>query len=464
MLRGRTTSNDSDLASPSTQSPAAWRSTWAAPDGPSLESIRPLATQIADNAGCEVLIDHRQGFLYFGALTDPATAWADPGTGELMGRLATEDRWTHIWSQVLKQGANPPTIQHATQVTMDLPGGGALHRVGFVTRMGIDPADYRGLEPKLATALDAAPFVSVTGWPADGAAPGSRHPQAFAVCWSTSATHAALQDLSPGAAPEWVLAGRVNAAFDAARLARPELAAARCLTADGSPGSIWEISLRLYGGVTLADVRARATRIRQTLDTPWLRVAPADSGCVLFAGVRPEDARLADPGADRLRLVALDWDQAWADSGVAGKAGLLPGLVDTAPLPRNPAVRVLDFRLARRAGPIPGPAVAAETADRHWQRLRADPVRRRRGHGAAAGRQGQPAAGPCAVRLRRLQLQYRRPRARASRSRSASTGRPSPTTRRWTRICCWPGSPAPGSPAWRRVWSTGRWSAAGRCT
>ena len=346
MIGRGTSSSASSLAHPGGVSPAAWRSTWSAPDGPSLESIRPLAADIAQNAGCEVLIDHRQGFLFFGALTDTAVAWTDPGTAELMDRLRTEDRWTHIWLQVLKQGANPPTIQHATHTTVELPGGGALHRVGFVTRMGIDPADYRGLEPKLATALGAAPFVSVTGWPAAGDAPGSRHPQAFAVCWSTSAVAAAPQHLSPDAAgAEWVLAGRVNAAFDAARLARPELAAACCLTTPGSPGGIWESTLRLYGGVTLADVRARAGRIRQVLDTPWLRIAPDPAGCVLFAGARPEDARLADPGADRLRLVALDWEQAWADSGVTGKAGLLPDLVDAAPLPHNPAVRVHDFRL-----------------------------------------------------------------------------------------------------------------------
>ncbi len=194
--------------------------------------------------------------------------------------------------------------------------------------MGIDPADYRGLEPKLATALGAAPFVSVTGWRAPGDAPGSRHPQAFAACWSTGSIAAAPQNLSHASgSAEWVLAGRLNSAFDAARLARPELVIADCLTAPGSPGGIWEITLRLYGGVTLADVRAKAGRIRQTLDTPWLRVAPADAGCVLFAGVRPEVARLAHPGADRLRLVALDWDHAWSDSGVTGKAGLLPHLL-----------------------------------------------------------------------------------------------------------------------------------------
>jgi len=55
-------------------SPAVWRSTWASPDGPNLEAIRPLVSEIARNSGCEVLVDHRQGFLYFGALTDPDTS------------------------------------------------------------------------------------------------------------------------------------------------------------------------------------------------------------------------------------------------------------------------------------------------------------------------------------------------------------------------------------------------------
>ena len=444
---------------PSIPSPAAWRSTWAAPEGWSLESIRPLAAEIARNARCEVLIDHRQGFLFFGALTDAATAWTDPDTEGLMDRLRTEDRWTHIWSQVLKQGANPPTIQHATQTTVELQGGGELHRVGFVTRMGIDPADYRGLEPKLATALGAAPFVSVTGWPAAGDAPGSRHPQAFAVSWSAGPTPTAPQHLSPTAgAAEWLLAGRVNAAFDAARLARPELATACCLTAPGSPGGIWEITLRLYGGVTLADVRARAGRIRQSLDAPWLRIAPDLAGCLLFAGSHPEGARLADPGADRLRLTALDWDQAWADSGVTGKAGLLPDLVDTAPLPRNPDVGVHDFRLP--------PGWTQRECGGRWRSCGPPPATTscRSVPAPARTRCGCSSPGTTRYLIWHRSTFPPQPADPAFRSLSASTANPSPTTRPWTRTCCSPGSPAPGSPAWRRPWCTGRWSAPGRCT
>ena len=125
----RTTSGDSDITR-TASSPAAWRSTWAAPDGPSLESIRPLALDIARNAGCEVLIDHRQGYLFFGALTDPGTAWDDPDTRDLMRRLATEDRWAHVWSQVLKQGANPPTIQHGRPDPADPRRAVAARRPG----------------------------------------------------------------------------------------------------------------------------------------------------------------------------------------------------------------------------------------------------------------------------------------------------------------------------------------------
>jgi len=42
-------------------SPAVWRSTWASPDGPNLEAIRPLVSEIARNSGCEVLVDHGRG-------------------------------------------------------------------------------------------------------------------------------------------------------------------------------------------------------------------------------------------------------------------------------------------------------------------------------------------------------------------------------------------------------------------
>ena len=171
---------------------------------------------------------------------------------------------------------------------------------------------------------------------------------------------------------------------------------------------------------------------------------------MLFAGARPEDAQLADPGADRLRLVALDWDQAWADSGVTGKAGPAAGTGGhraAAPEPGRPGA---GLPVAARGGPA--------RVRRSLAKLR-----------TATGNdflQIRPGAGADTLRLLVARdnplpelapfdfTGTRRPRpghpVRGRRRRRAHRA----TTRHWTRTCCWPGSPAPGSPAWRRVWCT----------
>ena len=342
------------------QSPvAAWMTTWAWPDGPSLTEVRSLVGDLSAAFGCDVIIDSRgagaEPAMYFGGMLDPDVEFA-PRTHNgqpvatdyptLMENLSVEDHWDSIWAQVSKQGTNPPTVQHAVRSTTELGDGTVINRQAFVTRTGIDPSEYRGLEPKLATALSAAPFVCVTGWTTSGTGRrGERHPQAFVVYWANSAVPATPDRLASSPAAINVLAGHVNAAFDAAKLARPEIVNATSLTTKRSSRHLWQISLRLYGGVTLADVRSRANRLRSAFGAQWLRVAATDDGCDLYVGGEPEDVDLARPKQDLPRLIALDWEQAFADSGVTGNSGLLPELVGTDHLPRNEQVQVLDFRL-----------------------------------------------------------------------------------------------------------------------
>lgn len=342
------------------QSPvAAWMTTWAWPDGPSLTEVRSLVGDLSAAFGCDVIIDSRgagaEPAMYFGGMLDPDVEFA-PRTHNgqpvatdyptLMENLSVEDHWDSIWAQVSKQGTNPPTVQHAVRSTTELPDGTVINRQAFVTRTGIDPSEYRGLEPKLATALSAAPFVCVTGWTTSGTGRrGERHPQAFVVYWANSAVPATPDRLASSPAAINVLAGHVNAAFDAAKLARPEIVNATSLTTKRSSRHLWQISLRLYGGVTLADVRSRANRLRSAFGAQWLRVAATDDGCDLYVGGEPEGVDLARPKQDLPRLIALDWEQAFADSGVTGNSGLLPELVGTDHLPRNEQVQVLDFRL-----------------------------------------------------------------------------------------------------------------------
>lgn len=334
---------------------AAWQSTWAAPDGPSMVDIRAVAGDIADDLGTEVLVDHRSGLIYFGALFDDAAVWRseDTPTGSrvAMEQLSTEDEWISRWQQVLKQGSNPPTIAHNTYAEKELKDGTVVHRVAWMTRVGIDPSEYRGLEPKLATSLNSAPFVAITGWPGSGDRPGERHPQAFVIYWADAPVPSSPERVSPSAAAQWVIAGHINQAFDAARLARPEVASARALTKPDTKNHIWRVDLRLYGGVTLADIRGQAARLRQALGASWFRVAAAEDGATLYIGALPATAELRSPRHDRLRLAALDWAQAWVDSGISGVGGLVPELLESSTLPHNEQVQRLTFRLPSGVDP-----------------------------------------------------------------------------------------------------------------
>lgn len=353
------------LTDPSS-SVAAWESHWAWPDGPSLTEIRPLTSDIAAQFGVDVLIDHREDVVYFGALTggvlagssDEAELASGPGdeptfpaSGQdwpaVFANLATEERWLTVWESVLKSGANPPTIQHATYTELGCrttSGEFTIFRQAFTTRLGVDPAEFRGLEPKLATALESAPFVTVTGWAVRGDRPGERHPQAFAVCWSMSQLPN-IERIAPSPGAKLALAGLMNGAFDALRLARPEVATAEALTAQRSTAHLWSVSLRLYGGVTSADVRSRSERLRQTLGVTWLRVSDADDGCVVYLGADPGSVDFDDPDTGSALVASLDWAQAWMDASVSNADGELPELVSVGSIAKNPNVRIFEFTI-----------------------------------------------------------------------------------------------------------------------
>jgi hypothetical protein len=322
-----------------------WRSQWAWPGGPTLEVARSLIGDIAASFGTEVLIDHRStDSLYFGALTDANVTFdAESGTDwpSLFASLTLEDKWTGIWENVSKQNANPPTIQHQVSAERPLDNGTVVKRMAFATRLGVEPGEYQGLEKKLATSLDSAPFVAVTGWVTNG----ERHPQAFTVYWANAAVPSSPDLLSPSAAALWVLAGHINMAFDDSKLARPEIIDAKSLTEPRSRGTLWEIGVRLYDGVTSSDVRDKADRIRKAMRTPWLRVADAPNGCVIFVGADPANANLQSPERDIPRLISLDWEHAWKASGVIGSSGAVPELTNTGTLPSNGQVQILDFAL-----------------------------------------------------------------------------------------------------------------------
>lgn len=356
-------------ANPTPAPPAAWRSWWSWPGGPDLATVRRSVGSgpVSAAFGCEVLFDHRRDITYFGALDfSPETGGPErfiegEDAAKALADLGEEDRWDAIWAATLKRDANPPTVKLNTVDSRPLADGTEITRLAFAVRLGDDPLAYQRLETKLASSMNGVAFASITGWPVASNRPGERHPQAFAVTYSRKTvprTPDALPDSTAGA---WVLAGHVNAAFDACKLPRPEVVSATCLT--GAPakrtrpdrlaappmrsptGNLWSIQLRLYGGVTLATVRTAAERLRSEMGAPWLRVERAEDGCTLYVGQVPALANLSDPVTQKPKLISLDWEQAWLDTKVIGTGGLVPRLISTDVMPNNNDVQVLIFEL-----------------------------------------------------------------------------------------------------------------------
>lgn len=341
----------------------AWAVTWMLPSGPPANYIRAQGIgDFTEAFGAHVLVDHRAmggtGCLYVGPLLDEDTKW-DPSSGlnrKAMLKLTEEDAWDNRWIEVMKQGSNPPVMQYETKSEARLRDGQVIEHMAFVTRQGMPPAEFRAFEPKLATVLNAAPFVAMTGFP--GERRGERHAQAFSVYWSKETVPSRPDLLKPADtgrrgrgsddAPKWVLAGRVNEAFKVARLAeRPEVDSVTCLTKPESARHIWKIDLFLHGGVTLGELRAQANKIRQHWGSEWLRIAVDKDGMVsIVAGAKPGTTRvkLSHPRHEAM-LAKLDWDQTFLDSGVSGIGGLLPVLTNISSLPKNKDVHDLEFDL-----------------------------------------------------------------------------------------------------------------------
>jgi hypothetical protein len=265
-----------------------------------------------------------------------------------------EDLWNSRWGGVLKSNVNMPRPDHLSRTQAQLASGATIHRQPFIVLAGERPDDYFGLEQKLRSTSLATTFVSTTGFLMPGQP--ERHPQGVVVNWVEPGQQVPRSPaaLTPPrrlarevqSMPEaWVLSGMINEAFDAARLPRPEVFGVRALTPPTSDLHLWEVKLRLYGGVTLDAVQRQASKLREVLQSPWVRLTTNEHGITLFAGASPDSVKLALERRDRPQIVALDWAQAFADSRVRGAGGELPRLESTHTLEHNEKVRSIDFAL-----------------------------------------------------------------------------------------------------------------------
>lgn len=329
----------------------SWLAHWAVPNGPPFSFLADYADDIGAEAGTEVTIDKRNGDIFFGALSDETTPWTNPANAKRVKNIALDNVWYRRWKNVFQGKIEFIPRREAELYGEAKIGDITIYRQPFSMGQGVELKQYDRLEDKLAVALDSAPMVAITGFKSQGDREGARHPQGMCVVWSPSAqVPSSPERLKPGSranANEWVLTWMLNRAFDhTKRLARPEIISTKCLTSPDSSGHIWEMKLRLYGGVTLEEVRTQSERIRQSMAASWIRVIEDAYGCTIAVGVKPNapGVKLSNPRtADR--IAELNWEQAFAISGVSGHGGVLPKMVNRSVMEKNKNVSVLDFTL-----------------------------------------------------------------------------------------------------------------------
>jgi hypothetical protein len=351
--------DDSDEDQSNELSPAVWATTWHPGTGPGMKNMRLNAIgPLSKSLGTSVVVDHRlnggDGLILIGALDEVETTYT-PESGietQYVKNLMTEDYWTVCWTEVLKVGANQPAIKHKNFTEASLKDGVVIYKQMFTVPRGWSPADFMGLDDKIATVRNSAPFVYV-GWRHIQAAvgkppvrPGERHPGVIDVYWTEKEVPVTPQALEPahGQAPKWLLSGMVGKAFRSAKLDQPELLTARPLTTLRSDQHLWKIDLRLYGKETLTTVRAAVSKLQSALGVPYVRVADHAEGVTLVIGAKPEDVRIANP-ADTGYLIGLDWQASWMSGKIVNVNGELPMLAKSSVLPNNPKVQQLDFDL-----------------------------------------------------------------------------------------------------------------------
>ncbi|MFD6092833.1 FtsK/SpoIIIE domain-containing protein [Oerskovia sp. NPDC060338] len=330
-------------------SPIAYEASWDFPQAGSYETLGSLVGPVQERMQVMVRVDHRSRQMFLGDLD------AVPDSiSQQIENLHLAAKWTKHWADALKQGTKGPLVQPGVISSAELANGTEVHCVPFAVGQGQNPLDFFGYEENLASTVNVA-FITTTGFcpPTRGARPGERHNLGLTLLYSQAAVPMSPHLLapSPGRSPQqaqrWVLAGMVNKAFDAAKMARPEVVNVKAMSAARSRGHIWALTLRLYGGVTTADVRRKVQVIAQTWGVPWVRLGPASEDTItLFAGANPSSVTLADPATDEMRITALDWEQAWADAKVVNPVtGAVPTLTAADRLEHNDKVQVLDFAL-----------------------------------------------------------------------------------------------------------------------
>lgn len=218
------------------------------------------------------------------------------------------ERWTQRWEDALRPGEKPPHLQESAVKITRFGDDIALTYTPFLVPQGLNISRFftKDMRARLTTTLRATPFLAVTGITgplAGNLGAGVRHGQGFAVIHSDKPVPANPATYAPAPhgterndAVKWVIAGRLNEAFENAKLDHPEVDSVIPLTMPDSAGHIWRAKVRLYGHGSLEDVKNARTTISRAFDGAFIGIQPIAGTGLIFLTIG------ADPNDDAVRV------------------------------------------------------------------------------------------------------------------------------------------------------------------
>lgn len=322
-----------------------------------------------------------QDRLIFGRL-DEATTFADPTLRKYLQQIYEGQEWQRVWSQA--GAVQAPFPDWGSKKTANLPGGHQMHRISFSVPYGRPASDYlRIATDKIKTAMNplTRQLAAVPALTRSSSAQEDLNDSKLSLVWSHDPISTSPRELRPDREPEaqrerasfgavaresartavpvsrargprniaqkMALDIAVAQAFSAAKLERPVVLHAQPLTRSTSREHLWDLELRLFGKLTLQDLRSSKTfvSLKNALSAPYLRVAPTLNGNIrMVMGAKPSELTEFVSTKEESMLIQLDWEQAFQAANVL-RDGSAPMLADASLLPKNPRVQRLVFDL-----------------------------------------------------------------------------------------------------------------------
>lgn len=269
---------------------------------------------------------------------------------EVVNSIEVGSEWASHFAQITIKGisdTNRPRLQWAVRTSAEY-GGNEILSESFLTRQGVemDQILTASLEKQLSTTLKGAGFVSAVPYYMRGA----RHPLAFTVRYCDGPMPLSPEQVKEDGrtSPGWIIKHQLDTAFDKVKFPRPDLMESKCLTLPASRKSLWQLRVRLAGGVTGPMLRDKADKVASALcgsGVFWIGPGSHAGEVTIVTGAHYRDTGVKlKPSAPLDLLANLAWQNAFSSVRVAGSSGVVPEVVEAKFLPSNPKIERIEFK------------------------------------------------------------------------------------------------------------------------